>query len=445
MSDPDGINIEQYLGVWAMHQLHMLELANHVRTMDLAAHVTTIRAGRANDSDPDRIGQYEILDGGIAMIDVVGTMTKYGSSLSQMQYGTVGVRQAIRKALRNDQVKTILLRVDSPGGNFSGTSDLADDVFAARQKKPVMAYIEDLGASAAYFVASQASRVVANPTAFVGSIGTYGVVADYSGLAAKEGIKVHVIRAGEFKGMGEPGTEVTHDQLLEMQRTVDQANSFFVSAVARGRGMSGDDVIELADGRLHVAASAVKLKLIDAVQTLDQAIDSLRNTGTGRSSRSLTKGQKQMSEQHDPATSAAQAVPAPATLSELKSTFPASNADWRERCLEQGFTLSQATQAWIKELEARAAETNKKLADQEAKVAEMEKQAKTRSLGQEPLTTGATSVNDGGDVKTQVKALVDEKIRDTGKPRHDCYAMVMRENPELREALVASANSNRGK
>lgn len=441
MSDFDGINIEQYLGLWAMHEPLMLELASHVRTMDLAAHVQAVRAARISGPDPGQIGQYELRDGGVAVIDLVGTMTKYGSSLSQMQYGTVGVRKALRSAVRDDQVKSILLRVDSPGGNYAGTSDLADDVFAARMSKPIVAYIEDLGASAAYFVASQATSVVANATAWVGSIGVYGVIADYSGLAAREGIKVHVVRAGKFKGMGEPGTEVTPEQLAEMQRTVDEANRFFVTAVSRGRPLGGEEVIELADGRVHVAAQAAKLGLIDRVATFDEALELVRNTGVRRDRTTLKQRTKTMTDEQDTATPAA---PVAATLSELKAKFPASTAEWREQCLEHGLTLSQCTEQWIKQLEEQNARAAKALAESQAKAAELEKQVEVAKVaGNEPLATGKAGAVDGADIHAQIKALVDEKMAETRKPRHDCQAMVMRENPELREAFVAASNAGK--
>lgn len=439
--EPNGINIEQYLGVWAMHQPLMLEFADHVRTMDLAAHIAAYQAAHRNE-EPVPAGRYELLEGGIAMVDLVGTMTKYGSSFSQLPNGTVGVRKAIRNAVNDQQVKAIVLRIDSPGGNFSGTSDLADDVHDATKKKPITAYIEDLGASAAYFVASQATTVVANPSAIVGSIGTYGVVADYSGMAARDGVKVHVVKAGKFKGIGVGGTEVTPEQLAELQRMVDQVNSVFTAAVARGRKMTAEQVDELADGRVHVAAEAQKMKLIDGVQTLDQAIESLRSTGAGRSDKQVNlKTEATMPE--DKKTEQP-AEPVSATLTELKAAFPASTADWREQCQEQGLTLVQCKDAWIKTLEAQTTEVGKKLAEQTAKLAEVEKQAAAKVQGNEALTTATTQAVDGSDAIQAWNKAVDEKVAN-GLPRHLAAAAVGREKPEIREAYVAAVNANRRK
>src|SRR5690606_31819803 len=129
-----------------------------------------------------------------------GAMTKQGSSFGGAS--TVRTRRAIRSAAADKSVSAIMLLIDSPGGSVSGTSDLADDVANAKKKKPVYAYIEDTCCSAAYWVASQCSAIYANPTAIVGSIGTYMVVADYSRMAENAGVKVHCISTGKYKGAG---------------------------------------------------------------------------------------------------------------------------------------------------------------------------------------------------------------------------------------------------
>jgi ClpP class serine protease len=115
---------------------------------------------------------------GIAGIAMAGQITKGDSSYGGCS--SVRVRKAVRKAVNDDQVTAILLHIDSPGGTVAGTGDLADDVAAADKRKPVYCYVEDLGASAAYWVGSQARRVYANPTAMIGSIGTVAVVEDSS-------------------------------------------------------------------------------------------------------------------------------------------------------------------------------------------------------------------------------------------------------------------------
>ncbi|MEK6247295.1 MAG: S49 family peptidase [Planctomycetales bacterium] len=163
----------------------------------------------------------------------------------------------------------------SPGGTVAGTKELADEISAADKKKPVWSYCNDLCASAGYWGASHASKVFANDMAMVGSIGTFMVINDYSQMFQDAGVKVHVIRAGDFKGSGTPGTEVTEEHLAEWQSKVDQLNSFFTAGVKKYRGFSAKQITDIADGRVHIVKSAVDLGLIDGVQSLDKTLAAL--------------------------------------------------------------------------------------------------------------------------------------------------------------------------
>lgn len=191
---------------------------------------------------------------------------------------TLALRQKIRMAANNPRVNAIMLVVDSPGGTVAGTDELAEDVRAASQVKQVHAHIDDLGASAAFWVASQATRITAGRTSQVGSIGTMAIVADSSEAAKMEGIKIHVISTGAFKGAGVPGTVVTKEHLAELQQRVDDINEHFLAAVEAGRGMTRKEVTVVADGRVFVAQKAKEVKLIDEVMSLDEAFDELSDT-----------------------------------------------------------------------------------------------------------------------------------------------------------------------
>jgi signal peptide peptidase SppA len=181
-----------------------------------------------------------------------------------MATATTLVRRDLRALLADESVKSMLIHVESPGGASAGTAELFDEIHAAAKRKTVWAYIDDLGASAAYWAAAGADRIVANAAAKVGSIGTYAVIVDQSREAAARGLITHVVKAGKFKGMGTAGTQISTEQLAELQRIVDGVNDLFLAGVAKGRRMSIDKVRDLADGRVHLAADALKLGLIDA-------------------------------------------------------------------------------------------------------------------------------------------------------------------------------------
>ncbi len=218
------------------------------------------------------------VDGSIAHVFVRGPLVKQDNFWVRY-FGftsTATLRQTIEEAMANRTVGGILLHIESPGGSVFGTGDLADTIRAARDVKPVYAYIEDIGASAAYWIASQADRIFTNPTALTPAIGTYMVIDDWSKWFEDKGIKTHVVRAGKFKGAGEVGAKITEEQLADFQREIDSLNQHFVAGVAKGRRMSIDKVVELADGRVYVGAEAQRLGLIDGVQSLELTIRQLQ-------------------------------------------------------------------------------------------------------------------------------------------------------------------------
>lgn len=222
----------------------------------------------AGDDYPDIM--YLRTETGVALLEMTGGMMKGRSKFGGVS--TVDQRKYIRAAAQDPQVGSILLIIDSPGGTVSGTQSLADEVRAADAVKPVLAHFEDMGASAAYWVGSQARRVSANRSAMVGSLGTFGVIEDSSGKAAAEGVVVHVLSTGPHKGAFAEGAPVTKEQLAEYQRIIDQLNEQFIQAVAGGRRMSDEKTRALFDGRVHVAPSAKELGLLDAIEGLDAAL-----------------------------------------------------------------------------------------------------------------------------------------------------------------------------
>ena len=218
---------------------------------------------RALDSQP----LYETQDG-IAFVNMSGPMVKGDSKYGGVN--TVRTRQALRAAAADTSVKAILLAIDSPGGTVAGTEELASEV--ANTKKPVYAQIDGIGASAAYWVASQAHKVFASATTEIGSIGTVAVVEDTSGAAEMAGIKVHVVSTGEYKGAFSDGAPVSQAQLDYLQQRVDDMNTHFLQGIANGRGMDAERVAKLADGRVMIASKAKRAGLIDGVQSMDKTV-----------------------------------------------------------------------------------------------------------------------------------------------------------------------------
>jgi len=267
-------------GEWAM-RLETLQRAcevveRHVSGVKLSAEeITAATAGRAGKIERS----YEVTSDGTAIIPVSGVIAKYSrmvNGTSQPRGTSVQLlRTQLREALADRAVGSIMLYVESPGGMIDGLAGLADEIYAARREKPVTAYIDDLGASAAYWLASQASRVYANETADVGSIGIYTIYVDSSERAAQEGLRFVICRSGANKGVGTPGVEITAENAAVIQERIDAKYQIFLAAVMRGRagrGLAAERLAELADGRTYIAAAAAAEKMIDGVMDLETAL-----------------------------------------------------------------------------------------------------------------------------------------------------------------------------
>jgi len=240
----------------------------------LAAQVYALQRGtfkRAKTSSVNEEkggGSYLVREDGLAVVEIFGPITKGRSKFGGTS--SVYTRGAVRRASLDEAVKAIVLLVDSPGGTVAGTQDLADEVRNANARKPVFAYIQDMGCSAAYWIASQARRIAANESAQIGGIGCVAVVEDSSAQAAMSGIKVHVIASGAHKGAFTPGAPVEEEHLREMHERVNEINDLFVRDVARGRGLSEEAVRALADGRDWLARKVVERALIDEVRGFEE-------------------------------------------------------------------------------------------------------------------------------------------------------------------------------
>lgn len=243
----------------------MRETLNTVSTERLAA--------VAAEAMPMKRAGYT-MNGNVAVVPFTGVVSKRQTLMGRIFGGqaiTTEFRAALQAAEADPAVKSILAVIDSPGGTVEGTADAAD-TFALCQK-PTAAYIEDLGASAAYWIASQADKVVCNSTAVVGSIGVFATMPDMSRLAKNMGVDVHVVRSAAGKGAGTPGTTVTDSQLAEMQKRVNAIHGQFVAAVSAGRQR---DMAPMADGSVLVGQAAVDAGLVDAVQPLADTIAAMQ-------------------------------------------------------------------------------------------------------------------------------------------------------------------------
>jgi signal peptide peptidase SppA len=211
----------------------------------------------------------------IALISVSGPLTPrgswYGSSLAQ-------IAAQVTRAAADPDVASIVLDVDSPGGTVAGTAEAAAAVAEASQRKPVIAVVNTLAASAAYWIASQASEIVMTPSADVGSIGAMVMHVDYGKALEEAGITVTMIRSEQSpkKNEAHPFGPLSEDARANLQSRVNDAGAEFIRAVASGRKVTQAKVREdFGQGRMFGAKEATARGMADRVATLDQVVAGL--------------------------------------------------------------------------------------------------------------------------------------------------------------------------
>jgi signal peptide peptidase SppA len=414
----------QHFGPWAVHPQWFAQAVAAVKAGTFKPEHTA--ADAASPDDPTVVGdwsgdtfkvRYYIEPGGIARIPFSGQVVKGQSSFGGAS--SVWTRASVRKAVNDPRVNAILLHIDSPGGTVAGTGDLADDVADAdanapdrkdgdRSGKPVYTYFEDLGASAAYWIGSQARRVFANPTAEVGSIGTMTYVEDTSKMYEKAGVKVTLIATGKHKGQWIDGNPVSDEYIAAVRTEIEDLNAHFLQAVMDGRGMTEEQLAEIADGRVFIADKAKSLGLIDEVSSLDAAVAAIAKeignmpiTAEQFSAHAAANPQaaevqalvKQGFEQgYDKAK--AELTPKPASLQQLKAAFPGQDSFVLAQ-LEAGATLEQANAAALAAGATTLKAKDDTIATLQAENAELKKKVSNASAGTTPIPSDQTTTPTG--------------------------------------------------
>lgn len=275
--------LHNHLGFWFVEPVFFVSAVSAIKsgtyapqTYRLPAMFAALHAGAVTPEQSSALDRplYHSDGSGVAIVPLHGHLTKQESKFGGTS--TLLTRKALRAATKDGGVRAVLLHIDSPGGTVAGTADLAEEIMQTNEIKPTYAHIDDLGASAAYWAASQTRRITANKTAEIGSIGTVAVVEDSSEAAEAAGIKVHVVASGKYKGAFVDGAPITDSHLEYLQGRIDSLNEHFLVGVANGRrGRLKEDMATLADGRTHLATKAADLGLIDSVASFGEAREAI--------------------------------------------------------------------------------------------------------------------------------------------------------------------------
>jgi signal peptide peptidase SppA len=281
---------------WAIQPEKLIEIRGiyetHLRgeKIDLRAVEARLGAPLANEQKP-----YAVV-GSVAIVPLIGVLAKRANLFMQISGGTSTqiVGDWLAQAAADPKVSAVVLEIDSPGGQVDGVQQLAEQIRQIRADgKPVVAWINGIGTSGAYWIASAAERVtIADMTTAVGSIGVVATHVDVSRREEQIGVKTTEITAGKYKRIASSYAPLSEEGRATMQEMVDAIYSVFVDAVAANRDVSVGQVLsDMADGRVFIGQGAIDAGLVDGVSTLDALVAELQpRPGVGRRSSTQAKG-----------------------------------------------------------------------------------------------------------------------------------------------------------
>ena len=226
----------------------------------------------------DSLARMERGSGNVALIRVSGTIIPEREDLLFSSGGADAktiIRQ-LEKAEASPTIKAILLEINSPGGTGVASAEIAEAVKSSQ--KLTVAWIREVGASGAYWVASAADHIVAHPLSVTGSIGVLGSYVTFTGLMQEHGVYYQRFVGGEYKDIGTPFRNMTSDENALYQSHLDEIHEYFIFAVADNRNLPKSKVRELATGMFYTGQQARKLGLVDELGGRKEALQIIESS-----------------------------------------------------------------------------------------------------------------------------------------------------------------------
>ncbi len=200
----------------------------------------------------------------IAVIPIKGAITVGGSGgypFESSGASSTKIVENIEKAGKDEKIKAIILDINSPGGSVVASKEIATAV--KNSKKPVVAWIREIGTSGAYWVASSADEIVVDEMSITGSIGVIGSYLEFSELFEKYGVTYQELKSGEYKDIGSPFKKLTNDEKGILQTKINDIHEYFINEVSKNRKLEKDRVRDIANGLFYFGNEAKELGLVD--------------------------------------------------------------------------------------------------------------------------------------------------------------------------------------
>jgi|TARA_Y100000310_G_scaffold335670_1_gene418280 protease-4 len=216
---------------------------------------------------------FEGLDGNVAVIDITGTIIaeKDVDFLFEDVTSSDEIRKLIRKADRNDRIKAIVFKINSPGGSAVASEEIANEI--KKTNKTTVAWIREVGASGAYWIASSTDYVIANRMSVTGSIGVIASYLGFSGFIEEYNITYERLVAGNLKDMGIPFKELTSGERALFEKSLNTIHDYFIEEVAENRNLRKKDVEKIATGMFYLGVEAKELGLVDELGSREEVIN----------------------------------------------------------------------------------------------------------------------------------------------------------------------------
>ena len=210
----------------------------------------------------------------VAVYYASGEITDYSGS-SASEEGIVGTKviRDLRKLKENDDVKVVVLRVNSPGGSAFASEQICHAVKELKTKKPVIVSMGDYAASGGYYMSCMADTIVAEPTTLTGSIGVFGMIPNLKELSEKVGLTFDVVKTNKFADLGVIMRPFNQDEKALIQMSVAQSYDTFISRCAEGRHMTKEAIEKVGEGRVWTGEMAKELGLVDVLGGIDTALE----------------------------------------------------------------------------------------------------------------------------------------------------------------------------
>lgn len=187
------------------------------------------------------------------------------------------VVKELEKLRKDEHVKAVVLRVNSPGGSAYASEQICQAIKELKKVKPVIASMGDYAASGGYYISSNADSIIASPTTITGSIGIFGMFFNAEKLAQKVGLHYDMVKTNRFSDFGNMMRSMTPGEKALMQANIERGYELFVSRCAVGRGMTPEAIKKVAEGRVWTGEQALGLGLVDKLGYIDDAIEVAAN------------------------------------------------------------------------------------------------------------------------------------------------------------------------